>query len=552
MDLYAKKAIFEVLKYKTMRKSLLLLLLLGIVVLATNAQKKLVVIEEFTNSGCGPCAAFAPVLDNVVNNRLCDVIAIKYHGSYPNPKDPFLLENKVDIQQREQFYSINSYPTTLYNGIRENHSTNDYMLNSLIDKYLYQEEIIKMDLSKTFVDYNNVKFNIDIKPLKKIELNNLRLIVVMLEEYIKLDEPFPNGETEVKYTMRRMLPNADGEALPLVMEEGEVYSYEMSSDMYNFYDTSELGAVALVQDYNTKEVIASAYLPKDPKYQHQLSITGVVDIPSKVCVPEFYGRVALRNDGENTIKSAKLHVSVNGMEKVYDYKRNLGYLERDTFEITDFPEFQIDKKYNTVKVYVSNINEAYENESFFEYSTGFFSSTRLKGGALLKLYTDNKPEEISWVLYNSAGDVVQKSAKYDKARKIYKESLLIDKDDCYTIEFYDEGGDGIKGDFGNGYYILYEILENGKTKQIVAGDYETKYHTLNFYLEEANAALGIENVNANENAIVEIYDCSGNYIDTVIGKNLNKKNLERYSNDVLILKINNGNTVETQKILINK
>ena len=65
--------------------------------------KNIVVVENFTNTGCGPCAKFSPVLDKVGNDRLGDVICIKCHGSYPDHNDPFYLEEKSTLQQRMKY-----------------------------------------------------------------------------------------------------------------------------------------------------------------------------------------------------------------------------------------------------------------------------------------------------------------------------------------------------------------------------------------------------------------------------------------------------------------
>ena len=39
-------------------------------VLPLCAQKPLVLIEEFTNTGCGPCASWSPVLDATIDYHL--------------------------------------------------------------------------------------------------------------------------------------------------------------------------------------------------------------------------------------------------------------------------------------------------------------------------------------------------------------------------------------------------------------------------------------------------------------------------------------------------
>lgn len=50
----------------------------------TPQDRRLVLMEEFTNQGCGPCAAFAPKFEHTVWSRLGDVVALTYHGNYPD------------------------------------------------------------------------------------------------------------------------------------------------------------------------------------------------------------------------------------------------------------------------------------------------------------------------------------------------------------------------------------------------------------------------------------------------------------------------------------
>ena len=73
------------------------------------------------------------------------------------------------------------------------------------------------------------------------------------------------------------------------------------------------------------------------------------------------------------------------------------------------------------------------------------NATQVTGGVQLRIYTDNAPEETSWKLYNSEGDVVQTGGPYSQSRHFYTENLQLKQDDCYQLEFLDAGGNGIKG-----------------------------------------------------------------------------------------------------------
>ena len=87
-----------------MKKKYTFLLLLLFVALHLSAQQHLVLIEEFTNTGCNPCASWSPELDQVIEDRLGECIAIKYHSGYPDSGDIlcYLRPHQVGSQRQDQ------------------------------------------------------------------------------------------------------------------------------------------------------------------------------------------------------------------------------------------------------------------------------------------------------------------------------------------------------------------------------------------------------------------------------------------------------------------
>ena len=111
----------------------------------------------------------------------------------------------------------------------------------------------------------------------------------------------------------------------------------------------------------------------------------------------------------------------------------------------------------------------------------FSNSVQAVGGVQLKIYTDKKPEEITWKLYDSSGEVVQEGGPYDgQARKFITVDFDQLYDDCYDLEFLDAGGDGIKGAYGNGYYQLLQKNADGKITRLTQGDYTGSVFNLFF------------------------------------------------------------------------
>ena len=445
-------------------------------------QNRLVLVEEFTNTGCGPCASWSPILDSAIHYRLGDCIAIKYHSHFPNRNDEFFNYQPDAHQARVDFYSVSAVPTTLING-QELGERSFAMMNTAISYCQQQPALFEMNVSKQLNDH---QLSVSVAGAKAAggysemteepDLSQLRLFVAVIEEHIVSATPYPNGERELNYTMRKMLTPADGQVL-----NASTFDYSAEWDIDFFDDLDELGVVAFVQNVDTKEVVATAYSGPKAEGENQLALQNLYDTPDMLCVPIYYGKVIFRNDGANVITSAMLNVKINGTVKQYPWTGELNYLQRDTLEFDDFTEYQLATQgKNQGEVWFSDINgsEAVSNARTFSFD----NSVQATYDVMLKIYTDKKPEETTWKLFNSAGEVVREGGPYTEARKFVTVDFELTRDDCYLLEFYDAGGDGIKGSSGNGYYQLFQLNEAGKTTRITQGDYDGAVHDVYFNL----------------------------------------------------------------------
>ncbi|MDK7374671.1 T9SS type A sorting domain-containing protein [Weeksella virosa] len=76
----------------------------------------------------------------------------------------------------------------------------------------------------------------------------------------------------------------------------------------------------------------------------------------------------------------------------------------------------------------------------------------------LTLRTDYFGDETKWKVYDSKNAVVQSGSNYSN-NQVYTIDINLPKDDCYTFEITDSGGDGICCAYGQGFYKL--TTENG-------------------------------------------------------------------------------------------
>ena len=452
--------------------SLLLLVFLMTVITGSAQNRRLVLIEEFTNTGCGPCASWSPLLDSAIYYRLGDVVAIKYHSVYPNREDPFYLENSEAQQARVDYYQVNGVPATYVNGVELDTRTFSY-LNAAIDYSLTSQPAdYDLTLSKQ-LEGQQISVKATLTPHVDSDSRNLRLFVATIEEHIKMQ--CPNGEDELNYTMRSMLTNPEGTAIgELTAGDGASLLFEAVGNIGHFYDQKQIGALAFLQDMDTRQILATAYSGPDAEGRNQVALIDLFDTPDHICTPDYYGKVVFRNNGGGVISSAKLNVKVNGQVEQYDWQGTLNYLERDTLSFSGHSSFTLSTiGNNDVEVWFSDINGTSEQSN--KRTSAFTHSVIATYGAQLRLYTDKKPEEITWKLYNSAGDIVREGGPYDgQARKFITENLELTADDCYHLELLDAGGDGIKGANGNGYYQLFQVNEAGKTQRLLQGDYSSE------------------------------------------------------------------------------
>ena len=490
-------------------KKTLLLLLLAASSLSMSAQRRLVLIEEFTNDGCSPCASYSPTLDAVLDDRIGEVIAVKYHVGFPDNEDDVYTSQKANMNARINYYGINSVPTTVINGYKLESTPNVTSLNNMIN--VCASDPVTMNVTSAFtVNDGRLNVTVHVKPDAAIGGDSLRLFVAAIEEHATFASAFPNGETEQNYTCRQLLSGGEGINMGDVAAGGQ-YDYSTTWTISGVNDTKQLAVVAFVQNIKTGEILATGYAPRKPQEVNSLSLLHVDETPDNICIPDYSGKAIFRNSGQQPLTSAVLNVDINGTVKQYPWSGQLNYLEKDTLSFDNFTTFAFSDN-NSVDMWFSNINDTDATSNHITKT--LHNATQVTGGVQLRIYTDNAPEETSWKLYNSGGDVVQTGGPYSQSRHFYTENLQLKQDDCYQLEFLDAGGNGIKGAKGNGYFMLYQLNANGSKKRVVQGDYTGSVYDVNFHLSNADITLGIKNASTTTGkGEVTVYDLQGRRVN---------------------------------------
>ncbi|MCK5117348.1 MAG: T9SS type A sorting domain-containing protein [Candidatus Aegiribacteria sp.] len=77
---------------------------------------RVVLLEDFTNCGCGPCWSFEPTLNAFISSHPNDLAVVRPHVSWPSGSDPIYLANPAEQNFRKSIYGVNSVPWIQFGG----------------------------------------------------------------------------------------------------------------------------------------------------------------------------------------------------------------------------------------------------------------------------------------------------------------------------------------------------------------------------------------------------------------------------------------------------
>lgn len=97
--------------------SILAFVLLCAAVVSAQHQRR-VLIEEFTNASCPPCAAYNPAFNATIAANIQYLTPIKYQTNWPGV-DPMNAQTQSDVSPRVDYYSVNGVPYGNQNGTLE-------------------------------------------------------------------------------------------------------------------------------------------------------------------------------------------------------------------------------------------------------------------------------------------------------------------------------------------------------------------------------------------------------------------------------------------------
>jgi hypothetical protein len=285
----------------------------------TQSIQRLVLLEQFTNAGCPTCGTYTPQITQFVEANPSQVITIAYHTEFPH-FDSLYYENPSDVDAKVAYYSIQYAPASVLDGNQFQGSSPSLLPNiaSTVSSRATTAPQYDIEFQNATISDDQLSGSIKFKSLIDNTNANLKAQIAVVEKNVLksdyLSSPGSNSETEYKYVMRKILPDASGTTLE---NRGENQKDSLSFNwlIRKVKSLDEIRVIAFVQNLDTKEILQSAIFT--PTFS-----TGIDDVKNK---PEF----AFYPNPTNGI----LHIEGISTEKikVVDmYGRNMAVIKTKT------------------------------------------------------------------------------------------------------------------------------------------------------------------------------------------------------------------------------
>ena len=525
--------------------------------LNANAQnQRVLLLESFTNTGCGPCAAYNPAMDALIANNADKIAAIKYHVNWPSSADPMYLHNTAENGARTSYYNVTGVPQVVIDGTRFSGNPNQ-VTQGIIDQ-LYAIES-PMELLLTY-EVNEAENTIAVHVMGRASIDiesELKLHVGVIEREIHFNSaPGPNGERDFYSVMKKLLPNSNGQNLG-TLQANDYFAYSFTWELANIYNMDQLDAIAWVQSSSTKEVLQACKSSEafEPFYANEAGVSNFSNVKSVTCSGVEEPKIVLTNFGSNNLTSAELDVLING-ESVRALTWN-GNLSTFASEVVDLGEisFPVEEN-NLMEVKITSVNGDID-----EAQTNDIASINIEGspdivGKVIKLIlrTDSNPEETTWKVTNvGSGEVIAEGGPYEDANHNYTEVIEITGDGCYDLTIYDAGGNGFSGGGVYGLKAGSATLFTGKafgdhesnefSYEVVASADEASITTTSIY---PNPTLGMVSIVCDDEQMVTIYNMAGQRVFDGMSNGYLQIDLKAYGAGIYAIQVGN----ETQRVVV--
>jgi hypothetical protein len=358
-------------------KQFYLFLVLGLCILNnTEAQApRRVLVEEFTQASCPPCAVYNPIFHGVIftPGNESKVSLLCYQVNWPG-SDPMNLQNPTEVASRVSYYGINAVPDCLADGgVTESgnpiyHGNIADFKQPVIDNRAAVSSPFELTVSHdVHVKLDSVTVNLTVKNVSANEMPDVyTLQTALIEKTIEFHiPPGTNGELEFVSVMRKMIPNVTGTKLGVLAAGASVsFNYTIAIPGY-IYALRNLGVISFIQNIAKKEIMQSAEsypkpLPSGSSFL-DLRIEAAVNGYTDLCDPNVSFKVDFFNDGTDSVKTVSIDLMLNGVKQTGQTALALN-LPGGAMGTYEFRNVNLKTGKNTMNFRINNINGVANNK----------------------------------------------------------------------------------------------------------------------------------------------------------------------------------------------
>ncbi len=431
--------------------------------------QRMVLLEEFTQASCGPCASANPGIYALLNSNPDKITSVWYHTNWPG-YDPMNLHNPTEVAARVGYYGVTYVPWSVLDGNYYSGSATGWNINTVNTRYAVPSPFT-MSLQHQLSTNNDSIFVTMVAEATEDITGSMTAHNVVIETNIHFNTPpGSNGEKDFKNVMKKMLPGKDGTLLPASMSAGDYVIVQEAWKLANVYDITKLAAVAFVQNKSTKEIhqaVNSSVNPVTLPYNNDLQVLDVADFSTTNCSGTITPTVTIRNNGNNPVTTFTVKYRVNAdPEASFTWNGSINSLQKTVIALPTY-SFTPGSS-NILKVYSTDPNsvpDEYKKNDTMTYAIAAAPVTTSRIFVYIK--TDNSPEETTWDVRNGSGTVIATGGPYTLPGTMMKDTVDLPAQDCYTFNLYDAGGNGLCCSDGNGLYYVFDedntVIAQGNT-----------------------------------------------------------------------------------------
>lgn len=220
-------------KVTVLSRGLLLIALLFSIVLFgsvpdTIAYERTVLVEDFTNTSCGPCYTWTPYVLRALEDFDFgeDYVLVSYHAWWPGANDPWWQQNQADNRQKVERYGVNGVPAFFTDGAAMQLGGGlEVQTRNMVNAQLAEETPIDIRLVPRILENGDLRTRIFVT--SEEALDDLDLHIFVGERVVEYQAP--NRQNEHHGPMLDMIGDNGGDGTNFDIGAGETVEFEFES-----------------------------------------------------------------------------------------------------------------------------------------------------------------------------------------------------------------------------------------------------------------------------------------------------------------------------------